>query len=215
MSDYPPSFHPDEPTRRDPDDLPDDGFFMPEPDASAAPSTPAAPPPAAPPAAPPVAVPAAVPAPVDRQSVDERQEPPQEPRAAHAAAPVKPVAAPAPVDAPETPAAPSTTRQHAAEPVEQKAPGKRGPKFITDEPTTRVEGQLYVPQFEAGMGILARLKAENKKTAGRRRMTINTLIRIGMAVIIEHRDELHGASEQELLDSLYAALHKPQNGEPA
>jgi hypothetical protein len=160
-----------------------------------------------------------VPAPVDRQSVDVRHEPPQEPRAAHATTPVEPVAAPAPVAAPETPAAPpaapSTTGQHAAEPAEQKAPRKRGPKFITDQPTTRVEGQLYVPQFEAGMGILARLKAENKKTAGRRRMTINTLIRIGMAVIIEHRDELHGASEQELLDSLYAALHKPQNGETA
>ena len=115
----------------------------------------------------------------------------------------------------------------AAEPVSAPSPGpdsapqnrparakKPGPKPMTDEPTVRIEGQLYVAQQTAGMATLARLKIENKSTpsAERRRLSINTLIRIGMTIVLDHADDLHGKTEDELLASLRAALGTDSEG---
>lgn len=85
---------------------------------------------------------------------------------------------------------------------------KRGPKLMTSEPTVRIEGQLYLHQYDAGSAIVSRLKIENRLTPSgeRRRMTINTLIRLGMTIVLEHESALHGASEDELLAALRESI---------
>jgi hypothetical protein len=100
-------------------------------------------------------------------------------------------------------------------PVEAPAPSKkRGPKPMTDEPTVRVEGQLFAGQYDAATAVVSRLKIENRATpsAERRRMTINTLIRLGMTIVLEHESALHGKSEDELLSALRQSLAS-KNGE--
>lgn len=85
---------------------------------------------------------------------------------------------------------------------------RRGPKPMTNQPTTRFEGQLYLKQYERGNRVINRLKIENRSvpSAERRRMTLNTLVRIGMAVVLEHESALHGRSEEELLEALRNAI---------
>lgn len=108
-----------------------------------------------------------------------------------------------PVSAPE-PAAGMVVETGAA--AVAPAPRKRGPKPMTDEPTTRIEGQLYLPQYTSAMGVLARLKVENKNVRGRLRLSINTLVRVGMSIVLDHEDQLHGSTEAELLQALREAL---------
>lgn len=81
---------------------------------------------------------------------------------------------------------------------------KKGPKPMTNQPTMRFEGQLYAKQYERGNRVINRLKVENRSvpSAERRRMTLNTLVRIGMTVVLEHESALHGRSEEELLEAL-------------
>lgn len=221
MSDYPPSFSPDRPSWRDEDDFPEDGLFTPDlppkQDAPKPVSEPSEPTPAAAPE--PTSEPVPEPAPPAPVGPPESE---PERAGAHATEPVPVAPDPAPVEADpvvtiatvSTPA-PAPDPAPAAAPViavetppaaGSPAPRKRGPKFMTDEPTTRIEGQLYVPQYTAAVGLLARLKVENKKVPGRRRMSINSLIRVGMAVMLEHQDELHGSTENELSDALHEAL---------
>lgn len=86
--------------------------------------------------------------------------------------------------------------------VETRPKGaKRGPKPMVDRDTMRVEAQLYPEQFTAAMTTLARLKIEHREVprSERRRFTVNTLIRVSMTVLLEHADELHGRTEEELL----------------
>lgn len=90
----------------------------------------------------------------------------------------------------------------------EKTGGKRGPKPILDEPTKRFEGQLLIPQHDAASALVTRLTMANRKVpaAERRRLTINTLVRVGMAVVLEHRDNLSGHTEQQILDALRASI---------
>lgn len=93
-------------------------------------------------------------------------------------------------------------------------PKRRGPKKMTDQPTTRFEGQLYPKQYQQASEVITRLKVENRSVASseRRRMTINTLVRIGMVIVLEHRNALHGVSEAELLESLRKSIAKRERG---
>jgi len=111
--------------------------------------------------------------------------------------------------------------EHAA-PVEPETPSpaprrarKKGPKPMTDQPTVRFEGQLYPKQYERAKRVEGRLKLENRAapSAERRRLTINTLVRVGMAIVLEHESALHGRSEEEILEALRASIAKRQGGE--
>lgn len=101
-------------------------------------------------------------------------------------------------------------------PVEPPKAGKKsGPKPVTDEPTKRFEGQLYVPQHNALSALLTRLSVENKATtpaSERRRLTINTFVRLGIEIVLSHEANLHGKTEQELLASLRASIAENPEG---
>lgn len=85
---------------------------------------------------------------------------------------------------------------------------KRGPRPMVDRATVRVEAQVYPEQHETAMRTLNRLKIENRPVPreDRRRFTINTLIRASLTIALEHADELHGHTEDELLNSLRESL---------
>ncbi|MGO2933143.1 hypothetical protein [Microbacterium sp.] len=85
---------------------------------------------------------------------------------------------------------------------------------MTDQPTTRFEGQLYPRQYQQATEVITRLKVENRQTPSseRRRMTVNTLVRIGMTIVLEHRSALHGNNEAELLQALRASIARRQTG---
>jgi hypothetical protein len=172
-------------------------------------------------AAPPPPVAAPEPEPVSAPATPVEHSPAAAPAEHVPAAPAAPTAAPVtpPAAAPVTPTSVPADQGPApvaetAEPPQTRAQArsarakKPGPKPMTDEPTVRVEGQLYVTQQTAGVATLARLKVENRAVpaAERRRLSINTLIRIGMTIVLEHADELHGKTEAELMESLRAAL---------
>jgi hypothetical protein len=102
------------------------------------------------------------------------------------------------------------------EPESSPAPTKkRGPKPMTDEPTVRIEGQLFPHQYDAATVIVNRLKIENRDTPSgeRRRMTINTLVRLGMTIVLEHEAALHGRSEDELMDALRRSIESRNGGD--
>ena len=92
--------------------------------------------------------------------------------------------------------------------TEKQKPRKRGPRKMVDQPTQRFEGQMYVKQYEQGMQIVARLKREKASVPPqkRRRLTLNTLVRVAMTVLLEHRSALKGVTEEELLQQFRESL---------
>lgn len=81
---------------------------------------------------------------------------------------------------------------------------------MLDGPTVRFEGQLLPRQFQQSTAVVQRLKLENQKVpaAQRKRFTINTLVRVAMTVLLEHKNALHGATEDELLESFRRSIAK-------
>lgn len=85
---------------------------------------------------------------------------------------------------------------------------RRGPKPITDRPTKRFEGKAYPEQIVQLAQLETRLTMEAKATpsAERRRITLNTFVRLGLEVVLAHADNLTGANEDELLESLRRSI---------
>lgn len=92
--------------------------------------------------------------------------------------------------------------------AQKSGPKRRGPRPMTDRATKRFEGQLYPEQHHDLSALLTRLTMENKNVPAskRRRFTVNSLIRIGAEVVRDHQENLHGATEDELLDSLRESI---------
>lgn len=84
----------------------------------------------------------------------------------------------------------------------------RGPKPITDEPTKRFEGKAYPRQIVELAELETRLTMEAKKVpaAQRRRITLNTFVRLGLDIVLAHADNLAGANEAELREALYRSI---------
>lgn len=85
---------------------------------------------------------------------------------------------------------------------------RRGPKPITDRPTKRFEGKAYPEQIVKLVELETRLTMEAKSipSAERRRITLNTFVRLGLEVVLAHADNLTGANEDELLESLRRSI---------
>lgn len=106
----------------------------------------------------------------------------------------------------ETPAETSDSHQEAP-PTKPRAK-RPGPRKMVDQPTQRFEGQMYVRQYDQGTQVVNRLKREKSSvpSAERRRLTINTLVRVAMTVLLEHRQALKGVTEEELLEQFRESL---------
>lgn len=85
---------------------------------------------------------------------------------------------------------------------------KRGRRTVSDEPLRRYAGQMSIDQFTAATNLLERIKYENKsdRSSLRRAMTINSLVRVAMSILLEHADDIHGRNESEALMTLRAAI---------
>lgn len=90
----------------------------------------------------------------------------------------------------------------------KNSPRRRGPRPMTDRATKRFEGQLYPEQHHDLSALLTRLAMENKSVPAskRRRFTVNTLIRIGAEIVRDHHENLHGTTEDELVESLRKSI---------
>ena len=93
-------------------------------------------------------------------------------------------------------------------------PKRKGPRKMVEQPTQRFEGQMYAKQYEQATQVMNRLKREKRAVPSeeRRRLTINSLVRVAMTVLLEHRSALKGTTEEELLEQFRASL-TTQRGE--
>lgn len=101
-----------------------------------------------------------------------------------------------------------TPDSHPEEPQPKPRAKRSGPRKMVDQPTQRFEGQMYVKQYDQGMQVVNRLKREKSSVppAERRRLTLNTLVRVAMTVLLEHRQALKGVTEEELLEQFRESL---------
>lgn len=93
---------------------------------------------------------------------------------------------------------------------------RQGPRKMVDQPTQRFEGQMYVRQYEQSTQVINRLKREKASvpSAERRRLTLNTLVRVAMTVLLEHRSALKGTTEEELLEQFRRSLSNRSEQRP-
>ena len=86
---------------------------------------------------------------------------------------------------------------------------------MVEQPTQRFEGQMYAKQYEQATQVMNRLKREKRAVPSeeRRRLTINSLVRVAMTVLLEHRSALKGTTEEELLEQFRASLTTQRGGE--
>lgn len=93
-------------------------------------------------------------------------------------------------------------------------PKRRGPRKMVEQPTQRFEGQMYERQYEQASQLVNRLKREKRSVPSteRRRLTINSLVRVAMTVLLEHRSALKGTTEEELLEQFRASLAASREG---
>lgn len=133
----------------------------------------------------------------------EPQAPPERPTAP-VAQPVPAVVEPV-VEAVPAAEPPARTERpaKATKPRERRtAPKQEGPMFATLEPK---QARLRTDQRRA-LGDLAWRLERARPTGEGPRITDNTLIRVAIDLLLEHGDELSGATEEDMRESLRAVL---------
>ena len=112
-------------------------------------------------------------------------------------------------DAPSSPA--PIVANTKTSPLPEDAPkhhSRRGPRPITNQPTKRFEGKAYPSQIVQLAQLETRLTMEGKSVPAteRRRITLNTFVRMGLDIVLAHADNLTGANEDQLLESLRRSI---------
>lgn len=107
----------------------------------------------------------------------------------------------------QEPAGHPAPSQPVSSPAKTKAK-RPGPRPMTDRDTKRFEGQLFPEQHIDLNTLLTRLGMENQNVppSVRRRFTLNSLVRIGAEIVIDHGENIRGSSEEELLESLRKSI---------
>jgi hypothetical protein len=108
-----------------------------------------------------------------------------------------------PPDAPPPAASPTPRRHSSTTAARPKPPPPAGPKWQQCEPRTFYVWPESIDQLQA---VARRLQRERRKGEGER-ITMATLVRVAIAGLLEHADDLAGVDEASVLDSYRKALH--------